>query len=221
MFLSDFLNLLEEAQLDEWRLTRLRAIMLDVNASKESLILVFNQNRALIDQAISKLPSLLQRALQPMNEALFQYCKNVTHPQYHERVLKRYVAKGNFIGVATGIELGVNINTRAGYLSVSSDLNWMLKFSSASKSSLFWMGHAHRCTPLILASSLGHLNLVRYLVIQGADLNAETKYGLTALDWATKSNHQPVVDYLLQQGALRHVTSDPEMKIFSSVNFSY
>ncbi len=60
-------------------------------------------------------------------------------------------------------------------------------------------------TPLHLAAGQGHLNVVTYLVTEGADLHARTHYyplpGLTVVHLAARENHLPVLSYLLEQGA--------------------
>lgn len=55
------------------------------------------------------------------------------------------------------------------------------------------------------ASSRGHLNIVKYLVDHGADINYSrnirfmTKF--TALHVASKHGHLPIVEYLINTGA--------------------
>ena len=50
------------------------------------------------------------------------------------------------------------------------------------------------------AAGLGHLVMVRYLVGQGADVNAWSNEGMTALMWAAVAGHRDVWDYLLENG---------------------
>ena len=58
-----------------------------------------------------------------------------------------------------------------------------------------------RGAPLLLAASEGRLNAVRYLLDQGADLNALDSAGNTALTEATYYGHVSVVKELLLRGA--------------------
>ena len=51
------------------------------------------------------------------------------------------------------------------------------------------------------ASKFGHLNVSRFLYDSGADVNAATNNGSTALMWASKEGHLAVVRYLTEQGA--------------------
>jgi ankyrin repeat protein len=57
------------------------------------------------------------------------------------------------------------------------------------------------CPPLFLAAGEGRLNAVRYLLDQGADVNALDKTGNTALTEATYYGHAPVIKELLVRGA--------------------
>ena len=58
-----------------------------------------------------------------------------------------------------------------------------------------------RGAPLLLAASEGRLNAVRYLLDQGADLNALDSTGNTALTEAIYYGHVSVVKELLLRGA--------------------
>eukprot|EP00127_Corallochytrium_limacisporum_P006196 Clim_evm13s221 gene=Clim_evmTU13s221 len=53
-----------------------------------------------------------------------------------------------------------------------------------------------RRTPLHLAASEGHENVIKYLIIQGADPRAEDRWGGTPLDDARRGGHEAVVKYL-------------------------
>lgn len=57
------------------------------------------------------------------------------------------------------------------------------------------------CAPLFLAASHGRVRAVRYLLDQGADLDAPTKFGQTALMEATYSGYLEVMKELLLRGA--------------------
>ena len=57
------------------------------------------------------------------------------------------------------------------------------------------------CPPLFLAASEGRLNAVRYLLDQGADVNALDNMVNTALTEATYYGHVPIIKELLVGGA--------------------
>ena len=57
-------------------------------------------------------------------------------------------------------------------------------------------------TALMLASSIGSLQIAKLLIERGANVNAvETFRGQTALMWAAAENHPDIVDLLLAHGA--------------------
>jgi ankyrin repeat protein/Tol biopolymer transport system component len=58
-----------------------------------------------------------------------------------------------------------------------------------------------RQTPLMVASSYGHDDLVRQLVAKGVDVNAKDPEGITALQWALKANHASTAAILREHGA--------------------
>ena len=51
------------------------------------------------------------------------------------------------------------------------------------------------------ASENGHLEIVKYLVERGADLNAKANSKSTALIYAYKEDHLEIVKYLVEHGA--------------------
>ena len=57
------------------------------------------------------------------------------------------------------------------------------------------------CTPLFLAAGEGRLDVVRYLLDEGADVNAREGLGNTALAEATYYGHIAVIKELLFRGA--------------------
>jgi ankyrin repeat protein len=57
------------------------------------------------------------------------------------------------------------------------------------------------CMPLFLAAGEGKIAVVRYLLDEGADVNAREKFGDTALIEATYNGHANVVKELLFRGA--------------------
>jgi ankyrin repeat protein len=56
-------------------------------------------------------------------------------------------------------------------------------------------------TPLMRASTEGHLLVVEYLVSKGANINSRTVYGATPLMCAAVSGHKTVVESLIRFGA--------------------
>jgi len=56
-------------------------------------------------------------------------------------------------------------------------------------------------TPLMIASSKGHIEVVELLKEHGADVNAKDNEGLTALWFAQKAYHTNVVRFLKECGA--------------------
>lgn len=56
-------------------------------------------------------------------------------------------------------------------------------------------------TALMWASWEGHLNVVKYLISQGAGVNIQDDVGWMALMFASRNGHFKVVEYLVNQGA--------------------
>ncbi|XP_063908779.1 ankyrin repeat domain-containing protein 17 isoform X5 [Zophobas morio] len=56
-------------------------------------------------------------------------------------------------------------------------------------------------TPLMEAAQEGHLDLVKFLLENDANVHAQTQTGDTALTYACENGHTDVADYLLQYGA--------------------
>src|SRR5213592_3871658 len=57
------------------------------------------------------------------------------------------------------------------------------------------------CAPLFLAAGEGRLDAVRYLLDEGADVNARQRHGNTALTEATYFGHISIMKELLVRGA--------------------
>jgi len=76
-------------------------------------------------------------------------------------------------------------------------LQELLKESDAGPDVKGWDG----VTPLITASSMGHLEVVKFLLKEGADVNLGDKDGVTAFMEACVVGHNKVVDALLEAGA--------------------
>jgi ankyrin repeat protein len=74
------------------------------------------------------------------------------------------------------------------------------------------------CPPLFLAASEGRLNSVRYLLDQGADVNAQDDRGRTALTEATFYGNLDVIKELLLRGADVNAISDSGTALDISIN---
>src|SRR5260370_20614853 len=61
--------------------------------------------------------------------------------------------------------------------------------------------HGNGCMPLYLAAGEGRLDVVRYLLDEGADVNAREKFGDTALNETAYYGHISVIKELLFRGA--------------------
>ena len=66
---------------------------------------------------------------------------------------------------------------------------------------------SHGRTPLMWASMRGHLYTVKILLEAGADINATSKWGSTAIEYAQKYDNQDIAQYLRQQGASESIIS--------------
>lgn len=51
------------------------------------------------------------------------------------------------------------------------------------------------------AARFGHLELVKYIVSQGIDINTTTNADITPIMWAGVGKHAPIIRYLAEQGA--------------------
>ncbi len=61
---------------------------------------------------------------------------------------------------------------------------------------------AYQSTPLGLAARWGHLEMVKYLLSHGADINKSGAPWSTPLAWARKKGHREVEEFLLNSGAV-------------------
>lgn len=62
-------------------------------------------------------------------------------------------------------------------------------------------GHIEGYTPLMIAARNNKLELVNFLIKNGANVNAKSKDGNTALSLAVKKGHQRIIDVLKSNGA--------------------
>ena len=51
-------------------------------------------------------------------------------------------------------------------------------------------------TPLVAAAGHGHVQVIRRLIAAGADVNARDRYGMTALDYATRARETAAIEAL-------------------------
>ena len=56
-------------------------------------------------------------------------------------------------------------------------------------------------SPFVMAATKGHLSLVRFFVLHGAQINTKNDYGGTALSEASRRGHNDVVKFLLENNA--------------------
>lgn len=75
-------------------------------------------------------------------------------------------------------------------------------------------GNSTRETPLIAAAHTGNLDMVKFLISKGADINYQNEFGQSALSTSIMTNRYEVSYYLLQNGA------DYKRPIFYRPDFS-
>ncbi len=63
-------------------------------------------------------------------------------------------------------------------------------------------------TPLMLAAAFNDLEMVKYLIEEGADINTVDNYGMTALDYAKKMGQRMVEEFLGSAGAIHKLYKD-------------
>ena len=65
---------------------------------------------------------------------------------------------------------------------------------------MFTVGDYDGRTALHVAASSGHLNVVEYLLDEGASVHVRDRYGHTPLDDAVRFNHHDVIKLLVKAG---------------------
>ncbi len=100
--------------------------------------------------------------------------------------------KGNWILVKKLIEQGADLQAKD-----KGGQTW--KHPSTSFEYMEWIPEGW--TVLHFAACSGHLDTVKWLVEQGADLQAKNKYGWTALHFAAINQHLDTVKWLVEKGA--------------------
>lgn len=100
------------------------------------------------------------------------------------------------------------------YLRKYLDVNYALKGT----------GSLNLCrTPLIIASKLGYLSIVKLLIQCNADINQQDSLGFTALMFAAKEGHTEIVKYLLELNAdikLKELSGKTALKLAVDENRS-
>jgi uncharacterized protein len=74
------------------------------------------------------------------------------------------------------------------------------------------------CAPLLLAASEGRLDAVRYLLDQGADVNARDERGRSALTEAAFNGNASVIKELILRGAELNALSDEGTALDIAIN---
>nr|XP_042119894.1 ankyrin repeat domain-containing protein 29 isoform X1 [Peromyscus maniculatus bairdii] len=80
----------------------------------------------------------------------------------------------------------------------------------------------HGTTLLMVASYAGHIDCVRELVLQGADINLQRESGTTALFFAAQQGHNDVVRFLFGFGAsTEHRTKDGGTALLAASQYGH
>jgi ankyrin repeat protein len=79
-------------------------------------------------------------------------------------------------------------------------------------------GQGSCCAPLLLAASEGRLDAIRYLLDQGADVNARDERGRSALTEAAFNGNASVIKELILRGAELNALSDEGTALDIAIN---
>ena len=111
-------------------------------------------------------------------------------------LLHEAAEKGDVQEVKRILEMGENVDARTTRDRTTAD-ETKPAFLSALESTLDSSGS----TPLHVAASNGHAEVVALLLEKGADPNAQNRLEVTPLHMAAKNGHLPVVEMLVAHGA--------------------
>lgn len=110
--------------------------------------------------------------------------------------LHMVVYKGYYDGVQYLVEQGARVNAKA----VAPAEAAMRKLHTQTLDEI--VQHMTGATPLHIAAMVRHTGIARFLIAQGADINARTNNGNRVLHFAYfASENQPMIDFLLASGA--------------------
>jgi len=130
--------------------------------------------------------------------------------------LHGYALRQNVNGVASTLRLLKERGADFEMKNSSNEMPWLIAFKSGVEWVKLLVEQCHldinesievqksfrgcvNSTPLVLASQLGHIEVVRYLLENKVKINAKVYQGWTALHEATKQGHTHVVDLLLSK----------------------
>ncbi|XP_015374244.1 PREDICTED: myotrophin-like [Diuraphis noxia] len=75
-------------------------------------------------------------------------------------------------------------------------------------------------TMLHKACDYGHLDIVEYLIQNGADINKKDNFGITPLLCALWENHFKVAKYLIEKGAITNLLTPQGLKYYECIEDS-
>ncbi|KAL4135538.1 hypothetical protein QTP88_007144 [Uroleucon formosanum] len=75
-------------------------------------------------------------------------------------------------------------------------------------------------TMLHKACDYGHLDIVEYLIQNGADINKKDNFGITPLLCALWENHFKVAKYLIDKGAITNLLTPEGLKYYECIEDS-
>ncbi|XP_054876415.1 myotrophin [Poeciliopsis prolifica] len=69
-------------------------------------------------------------------------------------------------------------------------------------------------SPLHYAADFGQVDMIKFLLHKGANINATDKHGLTPLMYACFENHLECAEILLEKGADKHIKTQDGLSAF-------